>query len=88
MYELKLRHVTKKYGDKLALDDFSFTFREGIYGILGANGAGKSTLMNLITDNLKRDGGNIFEEERSGIWANITGRCWAICRSSRECMRA
>ena len=60
MYELKLRHVTKKYGDKLALDDFSFTFREGIYGILGANGAGKSTLMNLITDNLKRDGGNIL----------------------------
>ena len=60
MYELKLRHVTKKYGDKLALDDFSFTFREGIYGILGANGAGKSTMMNLITDNLKRDGGNIL----------------------------
>ena len=60
MYELKLRHVTKKYGDKLALDDFSFTFREGIYGILGANGAGKSTVMNLITDNLKRDDGNIL----------------------------
>lgn len=60
MYELKLRHVTKKYGDKLALDDFSFTFREGIYGILGANGAGKSTMMNLITDNLKRDDGNIL----------------------------
>lgn len=52
MYELKLRHVTKEYGDKLALDDFSFTFREGIYGILGANGAGKSTLMNLITDTM------------------------------------
>lgn len=58
--ELKLKHVTKKYGEKIALDDFSFTFREGIYGILGANGAGKSTLMNLITDNLKRDGGNIL----------------------------
>ena len=36
--ELKLKHVTKKYGDKVALDDFSFTFREGICGILGANG--------------------------------------------------
>lgn len=60
MYELKLRHVTKKYGEKIALDDFSFTFRTGIYGILGANGAGKSTMMNLITDNLKRDDGNIL----------------------------
>ena len=58
--ELKLEHVTKKYGDTLALNDFSYTFREGIYGILGANGAGKSTMMNLITDNLKRDAGDIW----------------------------
>ena len=58
--ELKLEHVTKKYGDTLALNDFSYTFREGIYGILGANGAGKSTMMNLITDNLKRDAGDIL----------------------------
>lgn len=57
---LKLKHVTKKYGEKIALNDFSFTFTEGIYGILGANGAGKSTMMNLITDNLKRDGGEIL----------------------------
>ena len=57
--ELELREVTKKFGDKVALDRFSFTFRTGIYGILGANGAGKSTMMNLITDNLRRDGGSI-----------------------------
>lgn len=58
--ELRLTEVTKKYGDKVALDNFSFTFQQGIYGILGANGAGKSTMMNLITDNLKRDGGSIL----------------------------
>lgn len=57
--ELKLREVTKKYGEQVALDKFSFSFCPGIYGILGANGAGKSTIMNLITDNLKRDGGSI-----------------------------
>ena len=57
--ELKLSGVTKKYGEKIALSDFSYTFTEGIYGILGANGAGKSTLMNLITDNVKRDSGEI-----------------------------
>ena len=62
--ELKLEHVTKKYGDTLALNDFSYTFREGIYGILGANGAGKSTMMNLITDNLKRDAGDILFDGR------------------------
>ena len=57
--ELKLENVTKRYGQKEALSAFSYTFHEGIYGILGANGAGKSTLMNLITDNVKRDGGTI-----------------------------
>ncbi len=57
--ELRLTDVTKRYGDKLALDGFTYAFETGIYGILGANGAGKSTMMNLITDNLLRDGGSI-----------------------------
>ena len=57
--ELSIKNLTKKYGENLALDSFSITFSEGIYGILGANGAGKSTLMNLISDNIKRDGGSI-----------------------------
>lgn len=58
--ELKIENLTKKYGEKIALQDFSYTFTSGIYGILGANGAGKSTLMNLITDNVKRTGGKIL----------------------------
>ena len=57
---LNIKGLTKAYGDKLALDNFTFDFSAGIYGILGANGAGKSTLFNLITDNVKRDGGQIF----------------------------
>lgn len=57
--ELRLEKVTKKYGQKLALNEFSYSFQPGIYGILGANGAGKSTMMNLITDNLRQDGGSI-----------------------------
>lgn len=57
--KLQLHSVTKNYGGIPALDGFSYTFHNGIYGILGANGAGKSTLMNLITDNLRRDEGSI-----------------------------
>ena len=57
--ELKLTNATKRYGKLVALDSLSVTFTPGIYGILGANGAGKSTMMNLITDNIKRDGGSI-----------------------------
>ena len=58
--ELRIEHLTKEYGEKVALRDFSYTFKPGIYGILGANGAGKSTLMNLITDNVKRTEGQIL----------------------------
>ena len=57
--ELKLTDLTKRYGKLTALSGLSVTFTPGIYGILGANGAGKSTMMNLITDNVKRDGGEI-----------------------------
>ena len=58
--ELKIQNLSKHYGTKKALDTFSYTFQEGIYGILGANGAGKSTLMNLITDNVRRTEGSIL----------------------------
>ena len=57
--QLQLNNLTKRYGNAVALNSFPITFEAGIYGILGANGAGKSTMMNLITDNIKRDGGSI-----------------------------
>ena len=58
--ELKLEHISKSYGKNKALSDFSMTFTSGIYALLGPNGSGKSTLMNIITDNLKADAGEIF----------------------------
>ena len=46
---IELLHVTKRYGDKLAIDDLSFTVQPGVVtGFLGPNGAGKSTTMRLI----------------------------------------
>lgn len=58
--KLEIKNLSKHYGDKVALDNLNLTLECGIYGILGENGAGKSTLMNLITDNIKRDGGAIL----------------------------
>ncbi|MBE5948390.1 MAG: ABC transporter ATP-binding protein [Lachnospiraceae bacterium] len=57
--ELKIENLTKEYGSNRALDNFNFTFTEGVYGLLGPNGAGKSTMMNIITDNLAATSGRI-----------------------------
>lgn len=57
---LELIQLTKKYGNKTALDALSVKFETGVYGLLGANGAGKSTMLNLITDNIARTSGEIL----------------------------
>lgn len=57
---LSVCNVSKSYGEKKALIDFSVEFEVGIYGLLGPNGAGKSTLMNILTDNISRDSGEIL----------------------------
>ncbi len=57
--KLVIREITKSYGTNLALNKFSATLEPGIYALLGPNGSGKSTLMNIITDNLKADSGEI-----------------------------
>ena len=54
---IELRHVSKKYKEVTALDDFSFTFKsKAAYGILGINGAGKSTLIHCLTKNISFSG--------------------------------
>lgn len=58
--ELVLDNIKKNYGKVKALKGFSYTFENGVYGLLGANGAGKSTLMNIITGNLTADEGDIY----------------------------
>ena len=47
---IEVRNLTKHYGDKIAVNDISFTVEDGeILGFLGPNGAGKSTTMNMLT---------------------------------------
>ena len=47
---IEVHHLTKRYKDKLALDDVSFQIeRNTIYGFLGRNGAGKTTAMSILT---------------------------------------
>lgn len=60
---LELRDISKKYGDKLALQNVSMSLCDGVYGLLGPNGAGKSTLMNIITENINPTTGEVYWDE-------------------------
>ncbi len=68
---LNFYRISKSYGKNLALDKFTATLEPGIYALLGPNGSGKSTLMNIITDNLKADSGEITYTSDDGVTENI-----------------
>lgn len=58
---IEIKNITKRFEDKIAVDNVSLTIEEGdIFGLLGPNGAGKSTLINMITGLLKIDNGDIL----------------------------
>ena len=57
---VELEHVSKSFGDKTVIRDFSYTIlRDDRVGIVGRNGAGKSTLLNLIAGALPPDSGRV-----------------------------
>jgi len=58
--ELILNKLTKKFGDKIAVNKMQAVFSPGVYGLLGANGAGKTTLMRMICDVLTPTSGEIM----------------------------
>ncbi len=57
---LKIEHLTKKYGDKVAVDDLNIEIKSGeIYGFIGHNGAGKTTTLKACCGILPFEEGNI-----------------------------
>ena len=69
--KLIVNDTSKSYGSNLALNQFSVVLEPGIYALLGPNGSGKSTLMNILTDNLKADSGEITYTDDSGNTENV-----------------
>lgn len=58
---IEIKNLVRKFGDKYALDDISFTINKGeIVGFLGPNGAGKSTTMNIVTGYLAPTAGSVL----------------------------
>ena len=57
---MEIKHISKIFDDKKVIDDFSYVFqRKDRIGIVGANGAGKSTFLNILTQNLTPDLGEL-----------------------------
>ncbi len=57
---LILSNVSKSFDKKNVVDDFNFTFENGIYALIGPNGSGKTTLMRMITNILSPTSGKIL----------------------------
>ena len=57
---IELKNVSKSYGSRKVIDDFSYNvLRNDRIGIIGHNGAGKSTLLNMIAGRIKPDSGEV-----------------------------
>lgn len=58
---LSVRNLTKKYGDKVVVNDLSFEIKKpGVYALLGTNGAGKTTTLRIILGMLAKDCGEVI----------------------------
>ena len=60
---LKINGLTKNFKKVKAIDNFSFEFKNGVYGLLGPNGAGKTTLLRCISKLYPVDNDIIFYNE-------------------------
>ena len=58
---IELKHVTKAFNSRMAVEDISFTIYQGqIFGFLGPSGSGKSTTINILTGQLTQDSGQAW----------------------------
>ncbi|MFZ4414456.1 MAG: ABC-F family ATP-binding cassette domain-containing protein [Bacteroidales bacterium] len=59
---LEMYNVSKAYGDKVVLNDFTYTFKKGErIGVVGKNGIGKTTFLNMIIEKVMQDSGRIVK---------------------------
>ncbi len=93
---LELEHISKRYGERTLITDFSLSLRrDDRIGIIGPNGSGKSTLLNLIAERIQPDTGAIirgetihlayYDQESTGL--NETQRVIDYIRDGAELMQ-
>lgn len=58
--KVEIQNLTKRFGQKTAVDDVSLTLTSGVWGLIGANGAGKTTLMRMLAGILTPTSGRVL----------------------------
>jgi len=92
---VKLKNISKRYGDKRVLDDVNMIFGEGITCIMGPSGRGKTTLAYIIAGLVPADAGSVetdgerfavmFQEDRLLDWESAAGNVLFV---NNDCEKA
>ena len=70
MSNLETKHLTKKFGNQVVLDDLNLNLKPNtIYALLGRNGAGKSTLLSILANHIFASSGTVVWQDKE-----LTGR--------------
>lgn len=86
---IELRHLTKRYGPILAVDDLSFTVAAGqVTGFLGPNGSGKSTTMRMIVGLDAPTAGQVTVAGRATVSSGSRSARSARSSTPAPCIRA
>ena len=71
--KVEIQNLTKRFGQKTAVDDVSLTLTSGVWGLIGANGAGKTTLMRMLAGILTPTSGRVLCD---GADTRAMGEAW------------
>ena len=78
---VNVKHISKRFGQQLALNDVSLTVKQGeIYGLIGKNGAGKTTLIKVITQLIQPNSGTValFGSSNNSEWTHALKRVGSV----------
>ena len=89
---LEIDHLTKRFGDKTAVDDLTLHIAPGeVYGFIGHNGAGKTTTIKCAVGITQPDAGTVTIDGRSRAWPRCPSgfSSWRSARrDTTRCMAA
>ena len=76
--KVEIQNLTKRFGQKTAVDDVSLTLTSGVWGLIGANGAGKTTLMRMLAGILTPTSGRVLCDSADTramgeVWRDMLG---------------